>query len=273
MANKIKRLEAEVDQLRRENALLRQGRPAPAFDSSAKVSAHLLQLKQLIDRLQSSVDAQQGDQALMAVMLDLYQSYHKTTLKEDLDVLLNPYAQARLANLGYAPTVAHEEKKDLKWLQDFFTRDGTYSEAQQRSLCEIFAMIKANDEKLRQERVRIDKEIKRFYFDKLKVHEVRDFCPRDEPSPPGALEMLEMIEFAKQLGALKQNFITSHNSPSDYILAAGAFLTPLQHAKIVLQGFEGQPFDWPKHVQAVQCAWQIFTEKNQSGLDVSSLVM
>lgn len=76
----------------------------------------------------------------------------------------------------------------------------------------------------------------------------------------GGLDMGEVIEFARQLNCLKKNFVSQRVLMIDVQTQLNKILTPRQHAILLLRINASRTFDWPRHVQTLRSAWQLFAE-------------
>jgi len=268
LETKISCLEAELDQLRKENSSFKRGDAFESIDPA--LMSMLAEMKQILEKLDDAVRNNADDKSLSYLLQLFFLSIEKrhSVANKEIDKLVNPLTQAKLATMGYVPAMENPIVSNIsgpngnEWWA-VYAQEARMTEEQARSIRELRERHWKLDAELRVERNALDKLIKDFFLQNLKlIPSVRD--PKNRfVSGQGntGLDMGEVIEFARQLNCLKKNFVAQRTLMVDVQAQLNKILTPRQHALLLLRINASRTFDWPRHVQTLRSAWQLFAEE------------
>jgi len=267
LETKISGLEAELDQLRKENSSYKRGDAFEAIDPA--VLSMLAEMKQILEKLDDAVKNNADDKLLMYLLQLFFLAIEKRHIvaNKEIDKLVNPLTQAKLATMGYVPAMENPIVANIsgpngnEWWA-IYAQEARMTEEQARSIKELRERHWKLDAELRVERNTLDKAIKDFFLQNLKlIPNGRDLKNRFVSGTGGGLDMGEVIEFARQLNCLKKNFVAQRTLMLDVQSQLNKILTPRQHAMLLLRINASRTFDWPRHVQTLRSAWQLFAEE------------
>jgi len=197
---------------------------------------------------------------------------------KEIEKLVNPLTQAKLATMGYVPVLEHPTVSEMSgpsgnefW--NSFLTEAQVSEEQAQSIKELRDRHWRLDAELRQERRALDKVVKDFYLHKLRVLPTFEKIP-DLAQQSTSLDMGEVIEFARQLNFLKKNFIAQRSLMLDVHSHLSKIFTPRQHAMMLIRINAKRSCEWPRHAQTLKSAWQLFSEEKsvQNNVAYSGMV-
>jgi len=269
LETKISSLENELDTLRKENANFKRGEAFESIDPN--LLGMLAEMKQILEKLDEAVKSNADDKSIQYYIQLYFLSLEKRhpMINKEIDKLVNPLTQAKLATMGYVPSLEHPVVANIsgpngnEWWA-VYAQEARVTEEQARSIKELREKHWRLDSELRVERNVLDKSIKDFFLQNLKLLPAgaRDIHAKFKSGPGAAgLDMGEVIEFARQLNSLKKNFIAQRNLMMDITTQLNKVLTPRQHAILILRINTSRTFDWPRHVQTLRSAWQLFSEE------------
>jgi len=189
--------------------------------------------------------------------------------EKEVDKLVDPLTQAKLATMGYVPSLENPMISQMygpsgvEWWESYI-KEANITPAQAEKVAEMKERLWKVDSELRVERSLIDKQIKEFYLKKLKLVPNLNVGDNANFKTSSTLDMSEVIEFARQLNTLKKNFIAQRTLVLEIQCQLGKILQPRQHAVLLLKINKSRAFDWPRHVQTLKSAWQLFSDKSQN---------
>jgi len=267
LESKISSQEQELEQLRKEVALLKRGDAFEAIDPS--LSGLLEEMRQIVEKLDMAVKCNVDDQSL-TILLRLYfhsaEKRHAVANKE-IDKLINPLTQAKLATMGYTPSLENPivsclsgPAGDAWWVS--YSLEAQMTDEQIRRVRDVRDRHCMLDAELREQRLAIDQSIKAFYLQNLRlVPNLRDVQSRFVSGSTGTkLDMADIVQFAQQLNCLRKNWTAQRVLMVDVQTQLNKILTPRQHALLIIRLAACRTFDWPRHVQTLRSAWQLFGE-------------
>lgn len=192
LEGKVSQLVAENDILKKEIASLKRVdnfdsmRPDPAMISMVVELKHIMTC--IDDAIKRNADDNSISYLLQLFHLIVEKRHH--IFEKEVEKLVNPFAQAKLAMLGYAPVLEYPSVSCISgpnadgWWNQYNT-EAQISRDQRQKLKQIredlwkigmcfimFLLSQVNlhsDHDLRQERGQLDKSIKEFYLHKLRV--------------------------------------------------------------------------------------------------------
>jgi hypothetical protein len=268
LETKISSLEAELEQLRKENSSFKRGEAFESIDPA--LLSMLAEMKQILEKLDDAVKNNADDKSISYLLQLFFLAIEKrhTVANKEIDKLVNPLTQAKLATMGYVPAMENPIVSNIsgpngnEWWAAY-AQEARMTEEQARGIRELRERHWKLDTELRVERNALDKCIKDFFLQNLKlIPTVKD--PKNRfvsGSSGGGLDMGEVIEFARQLNCLKKNFVAQRVLMIDVQSQLNKILTPRQHAILLLRINASRTFDWPRHVQTLRSAWQLFAEE------------
>jgi len=269
LETKISGLEAELETLRKENSSYKRGDAFEAIDPA--LLSMLAEMKQILEKLDDAVKSNADDKSIMYLLQLFFLSMEKrhAVANKEIDKLVNPLTQAKLATMGYVPAMENPIVANISgpngndwWAQ--YAQEARMTEDQARSIKELRERHWKLDAELRVERNVLDKAIKDFFLQNLKLipnPSGRDKGPFSARGGSTGLDMGEVIEFARQLNSLKKNFVAQRTLMMDVQSQLNKILMPRQHAMLLLRINASRTFDWPRHVQTLRSAWQLFAEE------------
>jgi len=267
LETKISSLEAELEQLRKENSSYKRGEAFESIDPA--LMSMLAEMKQILEKLDDAVKNNADDKSISYLLQLFFLAIEKrhTIANKEIDKLVNPLTQAKLATMGYVPAMENPIVSSIsgpsgnEWWA-VYAQEARMTEEQARSIRELRERHWKLDTELRVERNTLDRSIKDFFLQNLKlIPNVKDPKHRFvSGSNGGGLDMGEVIEFARQLNCLKKNFVSQRVLMIDVQTQLNKILTPRQHAILLLRINASRTFDWPRHVQTLRSAWQLFAE-------------
>eukprot|EP01111_Echinosteliopsis_oligospora_P007508 TRINITY_DN2269_c0_g1_i1.p1 TRINITY_DN2269_c0_g1~~TRINITY_DN2269_c0_g1_i1.p1 ORF type:complete len:435 (-),score=94.23 TRINITY_DN2269_c0_g1_i1:41-1345(-) len=256
---KIAKLEAENDQLRKENLALTNSEPRETTEESATMIS--ADMRQIVTKLDEVIKSNADDRTITYLIQLFYSQLEQKfeMVSRDIEHLVSPLSQAKLATLGYTTSMENTTSDSFAgpqgdpWWEEFFN-DAKVHDDQRARLSIIRKNFYTNDIAYRNERLTLDKEIKDFFLKRLKI------VPTFSTEPTVPLDMSEVVEFARKLYSLKKNFNNAKAAVMDTQRQMGAVLNPKQHALFLTKVNAQRMFEWPKHVQTIKSAWQLFSE-------------
>jgi hypothetical protein len=268
LETKISSLEAELEQLRKENSSYKRGEAFESIDPA--LLSMLAEMKQILEKLDDAVKTNADDKSISYLLQLFFLAIEKrhTVANKEIDKLVNPLTQAKLATMGYVPAMENPIVSNIsgpngnEWWASY-AQEARMTEDQARSIRELRERHWKLDAELRVERNTLDKSIKDFFLQNLKlIPAVKDPKSRFvSGNNGGGLDMGEVIEFARQLNCLKKNFVAQRTLMVDVQAQLNKILSPRQHAILLLRINASRTFDWPRHVQTLRSAWQLFAEE------------
>jgi len=267
LETKVASLEMELEQLRKENTAYRRGE---ADCMEPAMVTMLTELKQVLDRLGEAVKNNADDRNLSYLLQLFFLAIEKknSLSEKEIEKLVNPLTQAKLATMGYAPILENPIVSEMSgpsgnefWIS--FIAEAQVTEEQARSIKELRDRHWKLDADLRQERRALDKVVKDFYLHKMRVLPTFEKMP-ELAQQTSTLDMGEVIEFARQLNFLKKNFIAQRSLLLDVHSHLSKIFSPRQHAMMLIRINARRTLDWPRHAQTLKSAWQLFSDEKQA---------
>jgi transposase-like protein len=263
LENRVASLQEEVEQLKKENANLRKGDGLEPIHPD--IIAMLTEMKQILSKLTQAVEKDMDDRTisyyLQLFFLALEKKMH--AMENEIEKMVNPFTQAKLATLGYVSSSSTFSissritgpSADGWW--STLIEEANISEEQSQKITELRERHVKVDSELKQEQGMLDKAIKEFYVNKLRVMPTLSTNAQNLP----ALDITEVIEFTRQLNCLKKNILAQKSVVLDIQMQLTRILKPRQHALLLLKIYQScRGFDWPAHAQMLRSAWQLFKD-------------
>ncbi|KAN0015809.1 hypothetical protein ACTFIU_005756 [Dictyostelium citrinum] len=172
---KLAVLALENDQLKKENINLKKGggveimKPDPAFITM------MMEAKQII--IQLDVAIKKNDERSLIYLLQLFHlSIEKrhTIVEREVEKMVHPYTQAKLAAMGYVPSLENPmissisgPSSDGWWTM--YISEAQITEEQAKAIKQLRSNHWKADIELRNEREKLDRSIKEFYLNRVMV--------------------------------------------------------------------------------------------------------
>ncbi|EGC37008.1 hypothetical protein DICPUDRAFT_91709 [Dictyostelium purpureum] len=172
---KLAVLALENDQLKKENINLKKGggveimKPDPAFITM------MMEAKQII--IQLDVAIKKNDERSLIYLLQLFHlSIEKrhTIVEREVEKMVHPYTQAKLAAMGYVPSLENPmissisgPSSDGWW--SMYISEAQITEEQAKAIKTLRSNHWKADIELRNEREKLDRSIKEFYLNRVMV--------------------------------------------------------------------------------------------------------
>jgi len=276
LETKLSVQEEELKQLRKEVTVLKSG---TAFESIDPATSSLLEeTKQIVEKLDEAIKNNADDQYIQ-YWIQLYFRLGEKRIalaNKDIDKLVNPLTQAKLATMGYTPALQTSVSSILSgsdgndWW-DSYDQEAYLTPLQKEGLNAVRERYWRLDSELRNERVVIDTNIKTLFLQNLKLlPNLRDLHSKFVSGSASKLDMADVVQIAEQLKCLKKNYMAQSSMNYDLHVQFTRILTPRQQAILLLRFAAVRAFDWPAHVQTLCSAWQIFGE-DKIGLEQNPL--
>eukprot|EP00026_Physarum_polycephalum_P006245 Phypoly_transcript_06287.p1 GENE.Phypoly_transcript_06287~~Phypoly_transcript_06287.p1 ORF type:complete len:497 (+),score=120.82 Phypoly_transcript_06287:114-1604(+) len=256
LESKVSQLTAENDALKKEIAMLKRVdnfdsmRPDPSLISMVVELRHIM--SSIADAIKKNADDSTITYLLQLFHLVVEKRHH--IFEKEVEKLVNPFAQAKLAVLGYTPVLEYpavssmitSPNTDGWWAQ--FMLEAKITPAQMQKLSRMRNELAKCDQELRQERLSLDSSIKEFYLHKMRVIPSYPAFPSSnapseapdpgragsgQPEPP--VEVSDAIELSRKLNLLKKNFCTQRNLMINAFSRTSQMLTPRQQALLLVK--------------------------------------
>jgi len=276
LESKVATLEMENETLKKENNAYKRGE-IDAMEPA--MMSMLVELKQVLEKIREAVKNNADDRTLTYLLQLFFLTVEKkyTMGEKEIEKLVNPLTQAKLATMGYVPIMEHPTVYEFSgpggndfWIA--FQSEAQITEEQAKNIKDLRDRHWKLDNELRLERRALDKVVKDFYLNKLRVLPTFDKLPPSENPQVNSMDMGEVIEFARQLNFLKKNFIAQRSLMLDVHSHLSKILTPRQLCMMLIRINAKRTLDWPRHAQTLRSAWQLFSEEKptQNGTTTST---
>lgn len=255
LESKVSQLTTENDALKKEIALLKR---VDNFDSMRPDPSLITMVVELRHIMTSIADAikKNADDSTITYLLQLFHlvvEKRQHIFEKEVEKLVNPFAQAKLAVLGYTPVLEYpavssmitSPNTDGWWAQ--FMLEAKITPAQMQKLSRMRNELAKCDQELRQERLTLDSSIKEFYLHKMRVIPSYPALPTHNgvpsetidpdraPQPETPVEVSDAIELSRKLNLLKKNFCTQRNLMINAFSRTSQMLTPRQQALLLVK--------------------------------------
>jgi hypothetical protein len=278
LENKVAQLATENEQLKKEIASIKRVdnfdlmRPDPLYLSM------VIELKHVLDSMDEAIKKNADDNTIsyLLQLFHLVVEKRQNVYEKEVEKLVNPFAQAKLAVLGYAPVLEYPAVSSLiqpsaeSWWNKFIG-EAKVTLDQSRQLNQIKKEMWNIDQELKQERVILDKSIKEFFLQKMRV--IPNYPPfRGSTSDDNSnntlstsstqdnqnLDVSDIIELSRKLNSLKKNFCTQRNLMINAFSRLGQILTPRQQAMLLVRINISTRFDG-SNLELLKSVWQSVT--------------
>eukprot|EP01133_Synstelium_polycarpum_P013610 gene13610-16017_t len=169
---KVKELSLENERLRKENVTLKKGDMVDVMRPDTDFHQVLREVKTLLAQLQEAVNA--NDEKNIEYLLHLYyfsSQLRSTVIEREVEKIVHPYTQARLALMGYKSSAESSifcgrPMTSAIWWPKFVEEVGL-NDQQRRATDMLWGDHVKIHQALREERDKLDKEIKDIFLKKL----------------------------------------------------------------------------------------------------------
>jgi hypothetical protein len=238
-------------------------RPDPALLSM------VVELKHIIASIDDAIKRNADDNAVsyLLQLFHLIVEKRHHVFEKEVEKLVNPFAQAKLAMLGYAPVLDNPSVSSISgpnadgWWSQYIS-EAKVTREQRHKLKQMREELWKIDHDLRQERTILDKSIKEFYLHKMRVipnypvfrpdqalAPVRDQSANSSTQPTSTLpdvtapaqpdnnnvDVSDIIELSRKLNTLKKNFCTQRNLMLNAFARLSQLLSPRQQAMLLVR--------------------------------------
>jgi hypothetical protein len=305
LEGKVTQLAIENEQLKKEIASLKR---VDNFDSMRPDPALLtmvVELKHIIASIDDAIRRNADDNAIsyLLQLFHLIVEKRHHVFEKEVEKLVNPFAQAKLAMLGYAPVLDNPSVSSISgpnadgWWSQYIT-EAKVTREQRHKLKQMREELWKIDHDLRQERTLLDKSIKEFYLHKMRVipnypvfrpdqalPSIRDqsTAPTTASTLPDAaalssqpdnnnVDVSDIIELSRKLNALKKNFCTQRNLMLNAFARLSQLLSPRQQAMLLVRIHIHTRFDG-SNMELLKNVWQSVTNsESPSVLSLLSMI-
>lgn len=254
LESKVSQLSAENDALKKEISFLKRVDNFDSMRPDPSLISMVVELRQIMSSMMDAIK-KNADDSTISYLLQLFhlvvEKRHHIFEKE-VEKLVNPFAQAKLAILGYTPVLEYpavanviSPNQDGWWNQ--YMVEAKISPSQMQKIHLMREELWKIDQELRQERVSLDASIKEFYLHKMRVipnyPAVQEpLVPTPEagkesgvPSSDSPVDVSDAIELSRKMNLLKKNFVTQRNLMINAFSRLGQLLSPRQQAQLLLK--------------------------------------
>jgi len=260
---KIAHLTLENEQLRRENASIKQTGGVEMMRTDPTVVTFIIELRHTITRLQHALKNGADDETLGSLlqMFHLNLAKRHAGVEHEVEKILHPYTQAKLALLGYVPVMEHPvtsvfSAPESNGWWNRYAQEAKITEGQWNSLKLLREKHWQNDLETRKERRLLDQFIKDFLQRNILTmpsneHIVKHLSDPFPLSPPhsdsvigvGEADIAEIIEFTRKLEALKRNFVAQRTLIAQAHVQMNKILSPRQEAMLLVRMYDNTRYD------------------------------
>eukprot|EP01113_Clastostelium_recurvatum_P025130 TRINITY_DN3020_c0_g1_i1.p1 TRINITY_DN3020_c0_g1~~TRINITY_DN3020_c0_g1_i1.p1 ORF type:complete len:602 (+),score=224.21 TRINITY_DN3020_c0_g1_i1:154-1959(+) len=201
-------------------------------------------------------------------------SKRRVHVERDVEKIINPFTQAKLAVMGYVPALEHPGIGALAgaagdmWWNRFFEAANVSAE-QQDKIQALRRNHHCMDALLRQQRVKLDHDIKEFFMHKLSLMPTYPRVDQDVDLdvPPVAssngvleankrpVEMADLVNFVRQLDALRKTYTGQYSLLWESHELLGQILLPRQEAILMIRLHKHQRYD-VANVEVLRNMWR-----------------
>eukprot|EP01112_Ceratiomyxa_fruticulosa_P013538 TRINITY_DN3807_c0_g4_i3.p1 TRINITY_DN3807_c0_g4~~TRINITY_DN3807_c0_g4_i3.p1 ORF type:complete len:359 (+),score=60.46 TRINITY_DN3807_c0_g4_i3:679-1755(+) len=238
--------------------------------------------------------------AYLLQLIHLTIDKRNAAFEKDLEKVINPFTQARLAVLGYVPDVERSGvglllmgPTEEAWWNKYFDIAKVGQEQQEKILA-ILADCREKDTELRRERIKLDEQIKNFFITNISLLPMYPHLRLDDdnqpvlsqastpltytslsegPMGPGGnpylnhnpytqLSISDVVLFIRHLEAMRKSFTAQRGVMYELYGKISKILTPRQEAILMVRIQRQQTYD-PANTQVVWDMWKSLS--NNSG--------
>lgn len=253
LESKVSQLTSENEALKKEVTFLKRVDNFDSMRPDPSLISMVVELRHIMQAIAEAIKKNADDSAVtyLLQLFHLVVEKRNHIFEKEVEKLVNPFAQAKLAILGYTPVLEYPAvssmisgpNTDGWWAQ--FMQEAKISPQQMQKLHSMREEIWKIDQELRQERVSLDSSIKEFYLHKMRVipnypaiqPDALEIIDPSKITTPGEtpVEVSDAVELSRKLNALKKNFCTQRNLMINAFSRTGQLLSPKQQALLLLK--------------------------------------
>eukprot|EP01111_Echinosteliopsis_oligospora_P015158 TRINITY_DN5895_c0_g1_i1.p1 TRINITY_DN5895_c0_g1~~TRINITY_DN5895_c0_g1_i1.p1 ORF type:complete len:515 (-),score=104.05 TRINITY_DN5895_c0_g1_i1:83-1408(-) len=221
-----------------------------------------LDLQQLITKLETHLNITSAETPADDEFIPTLKSFYETLrarhgiFTNQVKQIVNPCTQAKISMLDIQSSFVKSEQSDKWWLS--FIEECNLNSEQQLHLTALRNQHDIGYEKIRRERTDLNREIKKFYNDKLSSFS-GEVMSGKEVSPT---EVPEVIELTGKLDALRQNLEAEKALILGTHDAISKILTPRQEAVLVTKAYNRAHQASTDTIQMLGSMWSVVSRGN-----------